>query len=115
MLILNVFSSLNDLVPPYLSDLLTEHRPVMFNQRSFNQRLLRILKSKLKSRGDRAFSVAAPRLWSALPFSIRFAPSISAFKSRLKTYLFEPAYGHYEISLCFCFYILIFLLSSVLV
>ncbi len=87
-----IFKSLNGLAPPYLSDLLTEHCPVV-SLRSSNQRLLRVPKSKLKSRGDRAFSVAAPRLWNALPSSIRFAPSISVFKSRLKTYLFELAYG----------------------
>ncbi len=89
-----VFKSLNSLAPPYLSDLLSEHRPIV-SLRSSNQRLLRILKSKLKSRGDRAFSVAAPRLWNALPSSIRFATSISVIKSRLKTYLFELAYGQW--------------------
>ncbi len=86
-----VFKSLNSLAPPYLSDLLSEHRPIV-SLRSSNQRLLRIPKSKLKSRGDRASSVAAPRLWDALPSSIRFAPSISVIKSRLKMYLFELAY-----------------------
>ncbi len=41
-------------------------------------------KSRLKCRGDRAFCVAAPRLWNALPLSIRQASSLSIFKSRLK-------------------------------
>ncbi len=99
-----VFKSLNSLAPPYLSDLLSEHRPIV-SLRSSNQRLLRIPKSKLKSRGDRAFSVAAPRLWNALPSSFRFAPSISVIKSRLKMYLFELAYMVNDEILCTVFLI----------
>ncbi len=44
-------------------------------------------RSKYKCRGDRAFSVVAPRLWNELPITIRLAPSVSAFKSSLKTYV----------------------------
>ncbi len=47
---------------------------------------------RLKCRGDRAFSVAAPSLWNALPLCIRSAPSVSVFKSMLKTYLFDFAF-----------------------
>jgi len=46
----------------------------------------------MRCRGDRAFSVAAPRLWNALPLCIRSASSLSVFKSKLKTHLFELAY-----------------------
>ncbi len=90
-ILLVVFKSLNGLAPAYLSDLLTEHRPLL-SLRSSNQRLLSIPKSRLKCRGDRAFSVAAPSLWNALPLCIRSAPSISDFKSMLKTYLFDLAF-----------------------
>ncbi len=90
-ILLLVFKSLNGLAPAYLSDLLTEHRPFL-SLRSSNQRLLSIPKSRLKCRGDRAFSVAAPTLWHALPLCIRSAPSISDFKSMLKTYLFDLAF-----------------------
>ena len=38
---------------------------------------------------ERAFAVAAPRLWNHLPLDVRSAPSISAFKSRLKTHLYS--------------------------
>ncbi len=105
------------LAPPYLSDLLSEHRPVV-SLRSSNQRLLRIPKSKLKSRGDRAFSVAAPRLWNALPSSIRFSQSTSVFKSRLKMYWTGIWSMMKCSSLClivFMNYNLIFLLSFILV
>jgi hypothetical protein len=47
---------------------------------------------RLKRRGERAFAVAGPRLWNALPLEIRMAPSLSVFKSLLKTYLFSLVY-----------------------
>ncbi len=96
-ILLLVFKSLNGLAPAYLSDLLTEHQPLL-SLRSSNQRLLCIPKLKLKCRGDRAFSVAAPRLWNALPLYIRSAPSLSVFKSMLKTYLFDVAFYQWELS-----------------
>ncbi len=49
-------------------------------------------RSRLKCRGDRAFSVAAPRLWNALPLSIRSSPTLGVFQSALKTYLFSLAF-----------------------
>jgi len=42
--------------------------------------------------GDRAFSVAAPRLWNALPLTVRAAPTLASFKKLLKTHLFKIAY-----------------------
>ncbi len=54
-ILLLVFKSLNGLVPAYLSDLLTEHRPLL-SLRSSNHRLLSIPKSRLKCRGDVPFS-----------------------------------------------------------
>ena len=38
--------------------------------------------------GDRAFSNCAPRLWNALPLSIRISNSIGHFRSHLKHHLF---------------------------
>ena len=46
-------------------------------------------RSKLKSYGDRAISVFAPRLWNDVPDSIRCSKDISSFKRNLKTYLFK--------------------------
>lgn len=42
--------------------------------------------------GDRAFAIAAPSLWNALPFKLRNASSVNAFKSLLKTHLFEARF-----------------------
>ena len=42
--------------------------------------------------GDRAFSIVGPKLWNSLSITIWSEPSISIFKSLLKTYLFRLAY-----------------------
>jgi hypothetical protein len=39
---------------------------------------------------QRAFSVFGPAIWNSLSESLRSAPSINIFKSRLKTYIFIP-------------------------
>ena len=39
--------------------------------------------------GSRAFSVAAPTLWNSLPADITNAASLTAFRNRLKTFLFH--------------------------
>ena len=47
---------------------------------------------RLKSYGDRAFSVAAPKYWNDIPLDIKLSGSVDVFKSRLKTYLFRLAF-----------------------
>ena len=53
---------------------------------------------RLKSYGDRAFSVAAPKLWNEIPSFIKFSPSVDVFKSRLKTHLFRLAFNSLVVS-----------------
>ncbi len=79
-ILLFVYKSLTGLAPNYLSDLLSHYhtnRPL----RSTNALLLSVPKTRLKLKGDQAFSVAAP------------ATSLQVFKSSVKTYLFKKAYG----------------------
>ena len=38
--------------------------------------------------GDAAFSVAAPRLWNALPHTLKCVANINIFRNHLKTHLF---------------------------
>ena len=43
--------------------------------------------------GERAFSYSSPRLWNPLPIELKNQSTIDAFKSRLKTFLFDnPTY-----------------------
>ena len=55
--------------------------------------LLEVPRSKYKHWGDRAFSVAAPRLSHKLPTSMHLISDLGLFKSRLKTYLFRMAFN----------------------
>lgn len=84
-ILLLVFKSLNNLAPPSLSDLLTPYIPSR-SLRSSKQFLLVVPRSNQKSYGDRAFAVAAPQLWNALPIHMRQPGlSLAAFKKCLKT------------------------------
>ena len=79
----------NNLAPEYLTSLL---KPLDNNRdlrSSDDPTLLDYDRTELVSMGDRAFSVYAPKLWNSVPREIREAPSVSIFKSRLKTYLFS--------------------------
>ena len=42
--------------------------------------------------GERAFVLAAPKLWNALLRLIRESTSVDTFKRKLKTHLFEMAF-----------------------
>jgi hypothetical protein len=77
--------------PTYLAALLERYVPGR-SLRSGDQYLLVEKRSKLKTYGDRAFSVAAPRLWNALPLELRKCECLNSFKSSLKTVLFKQAF-----------------------
>ena len=49
-------------------------------------------RTRLSTYGDRAFPVAAVRIWNSLPQHITSAPSLPVFCCRLKTYFFELCY-----------------------
>uniref|UniRef100_A0A669CTZ7 Reverse transcriptase domain-containing protein n=1 Tax=Oreochromis niloticus TaxID=8128 RepID=A0A669CTZ7_ORENI len=89
--LLLVFKSLNGLAPAYMSDLLKPYVPTR-SLRSAEQLLLSVPKSRLKLRGDRAFSIVAPKLWNNLPLHIRRSTSVLVFKSRLKTHFYSLAF-----------------------
>ena len=83
--------SLNNLAPAYINSLLKNYKPSR-NLRSVDQGLLTVPRSNQRTYGDRAFSVAAPKLWNALPLDIRNSGSITLFKCKLKTFLFKKYY-----------------------
>ena len=62
--------------------------------RSSDTFVLNVPRYNLNSYGDRAFSVAAPKLWNNLPLDIKLSPYVNVcmFKSKLKTYLFKYSY-----------------------
>ncbi len=90
--LLFVYKGLHGLAPSYISDLLF-YCNASRELRSNSSLQLTVPRTRLKLKGDRAFSVAAPQLWNNLPSYIRSAPTYADFKFLLKTYLFTVAYG----------------------
>ncbi len=87
-LLLLTFQVLYGMAPEYIKDLLNIKKEGNYSLR------LESPKGKfLRSFGDRAFSVAAAKLWNELPKYIRHISSISAFKIALKTHLFKLAFN----------------------
>ena len=79
--LLLTFKALNNLVPPYLSQFIVPYNPTR-NLRSAGKHLLEVPNMRLKSYGDRAFSVAAPKHWNEIPLDIKLSRSVDVFKSR---------------------------------
>ena len=90
-ILLLVYKSLHGLAPQYLAELIIINCPTR-SLRSSHGITLKVPKTRLKSYGDRSFSYAAAILWNQLPITIRAAPSVTIFKSSLKTLFFQKAY-----------------------
>ena len=86
-----IYKILHNQAPSYLCDLISRRQPCR-PTRSSSGLLLVEPRYRQEFYGRRAFSVAAPRLWNATPSSIRNAPTLDCFKSRLKTHLFRSAF-----------------------
>ena len=82
----------NGLGPGYLTSMLSAYTPV-HGLRSASYGLLVEPQSRLKTVGDRAFSVVGPHEWEPSPWGIRDCQTLGAFKRKLKTHLFRAAYG----------------------
>ncbi|KAF7642270.1 hypothetical protein LDENG_00261100, partial [Lucifuga dentata] len=87
-ILLITFKALLGLAPSYITEMLTLYEPV-HSLRSLGGTLLAVPKSRLKSQGDCAFAIRALLLWNDLPEEIRFADSVSSFKSLLKTHFYR--------------------------
>ena len=80
------------MAPSYLSGLLTIYSPPRV-LRSSSKNVLTVPFSKTVSHGDKAFSVAAPKLWNNLPLFLRSSDSSQNFKSNLKMYILKLTYS----------------------
>ena len=90
-ILLRTYKALNGQTPSYIKDLL-KYRNSGRVLRSSNKHLLDEPVAKLKTYGDRAYSVAAPKLWNKLLLDIRLSSSVTVFKTKLKTYLFTNSF-----------------------
>ena len=86
------YKALHGLSPSYLKDLIIPYSPSR-SLRSSGAGLLSLPKVKKKSAGQRAFAYRAPFLWNRLPSAIREADSVELFKGKLKTHLYNLAFG----------------------
>ena len=90
-ILLITFKAIHGLAPKYLFDLLT-FQSSLYNLRSWGSILLSMPAVRSKTLGDRAFMVAAPRLWNSLPKELRAITNVNSFKAHIKTYLFRTSY-----------------------
>ena len=90
-IILITFKAIHGLAPKYLRNLLT-FKSSLYNLRSSGSILLSMPAVRSKTLGDRAFMVAAPRLWNSLPKELRAITNVNSFKAHIKTYLFRTLY-----------------------
>jgi len=82
------YRCVNGMAPQYLAELLTPYVPSR-KLRSADQNLLHVPACRLKSYGEKCFSVSAPKAWNNLPLDIKMSSSLDMFKKRLKTHLFK--------------------------
>jgi len=88
------FRCLHGLAPSYLSDQLQRVADLESRQRlrSASTTELTIPRARLITVGDRAFPVAAPRIWNSWPPNIVLSTSLATFKRHLKTHFFVLSY-----------------------
>ena len=89
-----VYRSLHGIAPPYLAN---DFRRVADLGtwrclRSASTPALVVPPSQLSTVGDRAFPVAAARVWNSLPDFVTASTSLPTFKRHLKTVLFAKSY-----------------------
>ena len=85
------YHALHNSVPPYIQSLLTKQSPT--RSLHFNPKLtLVIFCSNTLFYGERAFSCLPPSQYNLLPEPLKLSPTLTAFKSGLKMYLFKSAY-----------------------
>ena len=81
-----VYKCLHGSTPVCLTDELCRVEDVEARQRlrSSSSSSLIVSRTRLLTVGDRAFPVAAARVWNSLPDSVTSAPSVAVFRSGLK-------------------------------
>jgi hypothetical protein len=91
-ILLITFKSRHSLAPQYINEMIMPY-PTPRPLRSADENYIAIPQSRTKTYGDRAFSVAAPKLWNRLPDELRESNELEHFKRDLKTFLFNSAYN----------------------
>ena len=82
----------NGQAPEYISELMSE-RTHGIDLRTGQSKVLDVPKTNLKTMGDKAFSVVAPKTWNLLPKVLRMSEKLQSFKAGLKSLYFKEAYS----------------------
>ena len=80
--------------PSYVTDML-HRKPLHTRNTRSSSYTIPLLNRPAHSKatlGDRSFSFASSSVWKSIPNDVMCAPSLSSFKSCLKTYLFRSVY-----------------------
>ena len=90
-----VYRCLSGTAPQYLAGELRRVADIGSRSRlrSASTSLLSVPRTNHSTIGDRAFPVAAAKVWNSLPPSITSLPSLPAFRRALKTELFNRSFG----------------------
>ena len=80
--------------PKYLASYLVGHQAARYLRHCTVEAtsLLKVATTKLKT-SSKAFSHAAPKLWTSLPLSVTDCVTVGSFRKNLKTYLYNTAYS----------------------
>uniref|UniRef100_A0AAY4AM17 Reverse transcriptase domain-containing protein n=2 Tax=Denticeps clupeoides TaxID=299321 RepID=A0AAY4AM17_9TELE len=85
------YRAVNGTAPAYINTLLPRYTPTR-SLRSANERRLKIPSSRGLRFQSCLFSVVVPGWWNNLPSSTRLAETITTFKKKVKTFLFQKYY-----------------------
>jgi len=85
---------LHGLAPTYLANERHHLAETEFRQRlrPASSPALSVPRTRLSTYGDRAFPVAAARVWSSLPWHVTSASTLSTFRIHLKTHYYNSCY-----------------------
>ena len=89
-----VYRCLNGVASKYLAGDFTRVSDISSRQRLRSASSLDLIvpATNRSTLGDRAFPVAGSRAWNSLPTDVRSANSLSVFRRRLKTFLFQQSF-----------------------
>jgi len=88
-ILLLVFKILHSVGPSYLNVITRRDVILPRSLRQENSNILNVAFTQSSFVYNRSFTFAAPRLWNGLPAELRCCNDLNAFKTKLKTFLFE--------------------------
>ena len=86
---LNVFKSIHNLAPQYISNMFSPLTQSNYSLRSRTDPLLLKIPNIKSKKCEKNISFAGPKIWNDLPLEIRSCTTVHTFMNKLKTHLFS--------------------------